>query len=378
MEGLLVPYVPLAKRRGSGPWRPIPRAELETDVCVVAAASTTDVPVRSLLAHRDAYCLRRPPPVGSPGCVGSGAGVDLGWPHRRCIFCLREPSEAVPFSRAHLVPDSIGGFVWAWTKCKECNEQTGATIEAGIVNDDSIQLAVAALAAQLPELAEKFSSQTGYVAKTPQGLIRARRRGDEYELLTTKSDDGSLIASREDARAAVEKRLQREGRKAAEIAAGLARFDEAADGIPVRIGDSTITHGALQAFDAALTGKPVSEAFPSLIAFHFLALSLGPSIYDEQLNPLRRAIREGSGRSDWHVAERWLERRYVPEHLVGFAQTEPYLVVRVQLFGWNVWRVHFPRISSPSEPHGYLLDLVSRQIVAARPRRTQAIQLPEQ
>lgn len=64
--------------------------------------------------------------------------MELIWPYRRCILCCRELAPDVPFSRAHLIPDSIGGFAWAWTKCKDCNEAMGSSVEYAVVRDDSI------------------------------------------------------------------------------------------------------------------------------------------------------------------------------------------------------------------------------------------------
>jgi hypothetical protein len=304
--------------------------------------------------------------------------VDLGWRFRRCILCRRDfDAELVPFSRSHLIPDSIGGFAWAWTKCKECNERVGSSIEAAVVKDDSIVASVDALRAQLPDLARKFDERTRWIADTPNGLIEARWRDGAFELLTTKDAD-AVRQPVEDARAALEKRLRREGRSDGEIDAALAVFDSAELGVPFEVHGTTFEHGRVDSdFRLPFNGTPVSDAFPSLIAFHFLALALGEQTYDPALDPLRDAIREGRPRSSWHVAESGIERNYVPTHLVGFAQCEPHVVVRVQLFGWNVWRVHFPRIASRSEPVGLRFDLQNRTIAQAKPISTRSLEVPE-
>jgi hypothetical protein len=92
----------------------------------------------------------------------------------------------VPFSRAHLIPDSIGGFAWAWTKCKECNESVGSSIEHAVVNDDSIRFSIDVLWGQLPALAKKFDERTRWIARTKHGPIEARFRKGAFEILTTK------------------------------------------------------------------------------------------------------------------------------------------------------------------------------------------------
>jgi hypothetical protein len=129
-------------------------------------------------------------------------------------------------------------------------------------------------------------------------------------------------------------------------------------------------------FGLPFDGRPVSAAFPSLIAFHFLALALGEQAYDPRLNEMRAAVRAGESRSAWHVAESGIERKYEPVHLVGFAQCRPHAVVRVQLFGWNVWRVHFPRIVLGDEPIGLRFDLKRKTIALAKPRLTKPLVVP--
>jgi hypothetical protein len=296
--------------------------------------------------------------------------VDLGWPHRRCILCCRELSDEVPFSRAHLIPQAIGGFLWAWTKCKECNDRAGSDIEAAVVRDDSIILSVNALRDELPELAARFDARTRFVAQSDHGLVEARRQGDDFEILTTRDDETTIRQSIEDARGGLERRLQRHGYSTEEIAAALELFDTAEAGVPFEVAGDTYTHGSVQDFNLPFDGEPVSDAFPSLIAFHFLALYLGEVAYDPSLNDLRAAIRRGEARSDWHAAEGGIDRTagYQPSHLVGIAQTDPHMVARVQLFGWNVWRVHFTRIATKTDPLGMLLDLKSKSVAPAKPR----------
>src|SRR5690242_4193808 len=79
--------------------------------------------------------------------------MELPWSHRRCVLCLRSREDDVQMSRAHLVPRSIGGFAWAWTHCKNCNEEVGARVECDVVNDLSIQFSVEAVQDRLPKLA---------------------------------------------------------------------------------------------------------------------------------------------------------------------------------------------------------------------------------
>lgn len=245
----------------------------------------------------------------------------------------------------------------------------GSSVEQAVVQDDSIILSVAQLRDELPELARRFDERTRWIGQTDHGPIEARFREGAFELLTTADPGGSRRASTEEARAGLEKRLRRQNLNDADIEAALTFFDTAEHGEPLEILGETYIHGSgpLE-FGMPLNGTPVSEAFPSLIAFHLLALALGKQVYDQTLAGLRRAIRNGEPKSDWHVTESGITRDYEPMHLLGFAQNEPHVVVRVQLFGWNVWRVHFPRIASKAEPLGLRFDLKTGTINVARPR----------
>jgi hypothetical protein len=115
-------------------------------------------------------------------------------------------------------------------------------------------------------------------------------------------------------------------------------------GIPTQVSDDlTIVHGQVPEFRPAFAGEHVSDAFPTLVAFHFLALRLGELAYSETRNDLRGAIGSGQAASPWHRTERLLSasRQYRPIHLVGFDQGTPHLIIQVRLFSMLVWQVHF-------------------------------------
>ena len=156
-------------------------------------------------------------------------------------------------------------------------------------------------------------------------------------------------------------------------------FDTAETGTRFHIHGQDFIHGGpVSEFRLPFDGYPISDAFPSLIAFHFLALAMGEQVYDERLDELREAIRDGRSWSDWHIAESGIDRElgYQPWHLVGLAQCEPHVVVRVQLFGWSVWRVHFPKIASLTAPFGLRLNLQSESIEFAAPQVARPIDVP--
>jgi hypothetical protein len=264
-------------------------------------------------------------------------------------------------TRSHLVPESIGGFIWARTMCKSCNEVTGHSIEAGVRKDDSVRFALDAVRNDLPELADGQQ----YFARTDGAIVNATLRDGNF-VVRSSADGDTLTQSYDAARATVETRVRRRGATESEVRRILAQFDSAAVGVPVRLTDELVLrHGQVEAFALPFDGEPVSEAFPALIGFHTLALVIGRAVYGDELNGLQGAILAGEARSEWHSVQSLFSRKgYRPIHLVGIEQGEPYIIVQVRLFNALVWRVHFTRVAARIEPHALMLDLKTRELHA--------------
>ena len=280
-------------------------------------------------------------------------------------------------SRSHLVPQSLGGFAWAWTHCAACNSLVGTAIEAAVKRDDSIRHALEReLAGVIPEVARRFAEGQGYLAQTDTGNLKASFRGGDFELGTTKLDD-SLVQDRERARRSVVTMLDRQGIPQAEIERALERFDSAEPGEVTPIaGGLAIRHGAIETFVLPYDGEFISDHFPLAIGFHLLAFFLGDLIYHESLNPIRLAILEQRDDPDQFMVERLMDRStgYVPLHVLGLSKPVPHIVLRVQIFGPLLWHVHLLRVRADKlRPIGIALDVKARVVIPAapRPRETQ-------
>lgn len=88
-----------------------------------------------------------------------------------------------------------------------------------------------------------------------------------FNAIATKDEDGARRQSSADARQGLETRLRREDRTDDEIDAALALFDRAEKGVPFEIGGETFVHGEMRdTFGLPFDGRPVPDAFPSLIS----------------------------------------------------------------------------------------------------------------
>lgn len=296
--------------------------------------------------------------------------MELPWPHSRCIVCLRDD---VPMTRAHLIPESLGGFVWSRTHCAACNNSLGTRVEAGVKHDPTIRYTIEhALAAELPELVKAFAEGQPYVIPSEQGPLAARYRDGAVELGTTKLDDGSLVQERDRAAQTIETMLERAGANADERHAALERIAAAEAGEVVDLGRGlAIRHGTTEGASITFDGQRVSDEFPLAIAFHLLAFFVGDLIYGAALEPLRATLRGESPLDESEVVVESLIDRctgYVPQHVLGLSRAEPHIVIRVQLFGPPVWHVHLLRVKAPKlEPIGMLLDVQTRDVYPAKP-----------
>jgi hypothetical protein len=308
--------------------------------------------------------------------------MEWPWAGQKCILCLREEEK---LSRAHLFPEMLGGFFWSRTHCKDCNSFFGHEVEAAAKRDDSFRHAIEReLAGELPDLADSFSEGQSYIARAEDGsLIRGARRHGEHLVGASTSEEGTRTQSREQAREGIETRLRRVGISEEDISGALERFDAAPEGLLTQILPGLgIKHGSVDGWDLPFDGGRVSEVFPAAIAFHFLALRTGRTVYSPIFNPLREEIRAASTEPTALIVESGLSRLgYRGTLIVGTEQTMPHTVIRVQIFGEFIWRVHLPHLCCSTDRlpcDGIALEIKSKAIAHLRPKPDRApIALPQ-
>jgi hypothetical protein len=79
--------------------------------------------------------------------------MDMGWGEERCIVCLGTPTDDDPDSamtRGHVIPESVGGKLFAENECKGCNGRFGHGPEAALVGDPAIRSTAEAIADEIP------------------------------------------------------------------------------------------------------------------------------------------------------------------------------------------------------------------------------------
>src|SRR4051812_16243689 len=103
--------------------------------------------------------------------------MDMGWGADRCIICLGRPTAEDPDSamtKGHVIPQSVGGKLFAHNECKRCNGRFGHGPEAVLVGDPAVRAAAEAIAQKIPDLIERMRRRKVFVAEGDTGvLVRA-------------------------------------------------------------------------------------------------------------------------------------------------------------------------------------------------------------
>lgn len=284
--------------------------------------------------------------------------MEVPWPYDRCILCL-QPG---PLTVEHLIPAQIGGKLWARFLCSSCNSRLGHKVEQSVKSDPAIRLAVERLENRMPVLAQKIREGQAYVGTGPPGKVPGRLKGGRFSVDTFRAPDGSLIQPTDKARKHIETVLRKRGIDQTHLATLLRRFDEAP--VDTRV-DLSLGLEAIKregsTLKAVLGGPLLSPQVLLKIAYEFLACHLGEGIYDThslQLAQIRDAVAGWVADAGAWSIERLTSGQYSPVH--GLALTgSPHVVVRICLFDWLQFRVHFDRIALGSPCFAYVCMLDS-------------------
>jgi hypothetical protein len=264
-----------------------------------------------------------------------------------------------------VIPASVGGRLRAPFLCKRCNNDMGK-LEAEPPKDLVILELVDRLSDELPgDLVGSIRRHAGYVVDSEE-FGRVYARPDEHGALTPRESD-TVLSDRNTLRR-IEAELRRHGADDETVKAKLSEFAEADAGATIEVTPGFKIVKGIPLNDAnwkRTYDEPlVSHAVPLAIAYLYLALCLGTSVYDERLEPTRKALRDAMA-GDRTLDERPPFQRMrskappEPKHALGIIECDGVVLVHVGLFREQAWRVPFPGISFGAWAPFYLVDLVT-------------------
>ena len=278
--------------------------------------------------------------------------AEVRWNWDYCILCPKQDK----LTKEHIIPESLGGKLWARFVCKKCNDIMGYRVEADAKRDPSIRLAVHSLSNQIPDLAKSLSENQEFVGKSKQGWIRGRIKQDTFRVITSRQPDGSLIQPTEDARKDLEKELRKTSSEN-ELSSILKCFDEAPENERIKIANQEFIKWSVDSLNPVLDGPLIGDDLPLLMAFEYLACCLGVSIYDYKLDPIRDSIRNKQASTDCYKVERLLGPENAPFHGLFIERNAPYVKIQIRLFGSIAFRVHFLQLVIGGNRFVYTLNL---------------------
>jgi hypothetical protein len=258
----------------------------------------------------------------------------LDWNDPRCLFCLEEK----PLTKAHLIPEFLGGNLFAYNECKDCNSLLGAKVEAAIRKSAQIRLAAGNLRDQLPDLEQRINDGQRYFAKQDDGtVVHFARKGEGFRMLN-HSEPGNRILDDESAMKSLRAELTRAGRAAEEIEALVTEIEETPRGTVIQIDENTairrnsISHDKISYWG---DGNLFEDRAAALIAYRFWALIYPEAALLPFFDPLRAWLR-GEGAQPEFCRVEGKRHEYLPIHVLAMKPDGDNTVIRVYLLGWLV------------------------------------------
>lgn len=285
--------------------------------------------------------------------------MTFDWPDPRCIVCLSDDQN---LTKAHLIPEAIGGRLVIPCLCGECNSYLGAKVEAGLKEDPITRLALAAMEDHVPAIAKIGEGQL-FTGEGPDELrFQAIRGSKKFRVLPSPQKDGSIVKSDEEAIDEIETVLRRKGRAEDEVEAAIARVEAAPRGerVPVAPGIEA-KKGSTASFLPALRRPFAPDLCYLGIAYLFVALNLGVTIYHGRFQRFRDALQGSYGPYAWTVTPASADRGYEPWHGLRLIPESPELEVEIRLFGSASWSVGFGNVGivAQARRQAYRQDLLS-------------------
>jgi hypothetical protein len=290
------------------------------------------------------------------------------WIDERCIVCaknaaqraLRCPDTAI-FTKEHLIPEALGGRLICYFLCKHCNSSLGHQLEAHLKEDARIRMAIENLKDSLPNLWKSMTEGQHYVAKATNGLFKAKVRNGQIRLDTSTQADGSLICPSDQAPKKIRTNLERNGATQSEIAEALDHLEDIQEGSRVKVakGLEVLKFTSIDLYPK-LNSIGIEPCALLKIAYEYLALNFGKTIFHEYFDIVREGLRSGKLPACCLVEEmRTQNREYQPIHGIAGKTINSGLVVKIRIFGYLSYNVTFLKLSTKAPLNYYVLNLQS-------------------
>ncbi|MEK7310055.1 MAG: HNH endonuclease [Planctomycetota bacterium] len=275
-----------------------------------------------------------------------------------CILCLKNPAD----SWEHIIPESIGGRLQINVLCSVCNKALGSKLVSRVKSYPSIRLAIKNLKNTIPKLYSTIENSQLYDAKDKQGnFIKLRYKDSKFRVVPHTKKDGSVILDSQNNTPNIEQMLKSAGLPEDRVIDKINFLRSMEENKVVQLSETVrVAKWSLESISPSLKGPLLDGKIVALIAYEFLSLLVGETIYDDRLDFIRIFIK-GEGQSPSIVIERLSSKQYGPIHGIYPEFLDSEIIINIVLFRWLVFKVHFTKFRLKSNNYVYSEDLINKK-----------------
>jgi hypothetical protein len=268
-----------------------------------------------------------------------------------CIVCCTAPANSLE----HIIPAALGGRLKVRILCEQCNNELGYSLVGVLKDDPSIRLAIENLSTELPE---SFQEDFTYIGSTPEGTkIRVKRKKGKNKVVSD-SYQGILIQDTGVAQKTLKTKLAKSGMLLEEVEVWARVFSELEEEQPLITPNGEVfIKRELPQMRPELSTHLIDDRLPVLIAYEFLAVAIGSSIYHPIFDGIRDYIQGGEKGSQIIVTHLGGGKKYEAIHGLVIEPYENGVKILVRLFRWITYEIKFEGLHYGGPDAVYLEDL---------------------
>ena len=201
-----------------------------------------------------------------------------------------------------------------------------------------------------------------FIAQSGGGDVKGLVKNGIFQVKTILNTNGSITEPIHLSRKRIEKIIRRNISDEIAVLNAMNKFDEAEEGNKVKINKSiSIRRWSIKGLKATLGNRTINDLALVKIAYEFIALTVGTSIYDHAFDRYREILQGNQSSINAIRVEYQRAPQYLPFHGVGLDQVSPYVIVQIRLFGMLAFLIHFSNISIKLPCIYYTQDLEKKK-----------------
>jgi|GEM_PF-3835829 len=261
----------------------------------------------------------------------------------KCTLCLSQDK----LTYEHIIPESIGGFLEVDLQCAKCNnERIGSKLLPKAKKILPIRLAIRSLKHKLPELYNAIEEGQEYSAKSSDDSITtAFLKKGVIISKAGKDEKGVVTIDRKDTEKNLRGILEKEGFSASEIDKKLSTFNGYKIDAPLRLSNAiTVIKRKFISLFPKSEDVDMDNRIITLIAYNYLCITTGETIFDESFDVVRKFILEGTETEHLLIEQFPYNGPYKPYHKIYREILEDRTKVTIVLFGSIAYVISFLNI----------------------------------